>query len=286
MGHRTFWVLADHLSRNGIAVLRYDDRGVGKSEGLFDSSTSYDFAEDASSAISFLAQQSELSASKIGIIGHSEGGLIAPIVANINPAVDFIVLLAGPSRSGRFVSENQMRKILLSNGVSTETAEAGSSITKSLNDVVLNNVTLPRDQLAEKLLEAYATQWQQIPQSSKQQLQQLGGGSLPAQRIKMLGSPWYQAFLQHEPVKYLSKLTIPTYALYGSRDVQVSADDHAEVMRNALNHEKASKVDVLTDHNHLFQRSETGAMTEYQHIEETLSPVALSAINDWIHSLN
>ncbi|WNC68689.1 alpha/beta fold hydrolase [Thalassotalea nanhaiensis] len=287
MGHQTFLVLADYLTRKNIAVLRYDDRGVGQSQGQFDGATSYDFADDASSAIDFLNAQPELHNRLVGIIGHSEGGLIAPIVATQNSKVDFITLLAGPSRSGRFVSENQIKKILLSNGMSKDTSTKGSQITKSLNKSVIQYADLSKDDLKQKLKTVYQTKWQQLDDTSQTQLQRLGGGSLPEPRLKMLVGDWYKAFLTHQPVDYLTKLNIPTLALYGDKDVQVSAEDHAKVMEHALteNGVNLSKVVILPNHNHMFQRSKTGAMTEYQHIEETLSLLTLSSIADWISDL-
>lgn len=285
MGHKTFWVLADHLSRNRIAVLRYDDRGVGQSEGRFEGATSYDFANDASAAIDFLSSVNSLSKSKMGIIGHSEGGLIAPVVATQNKQVDFILMLAGPSKSGRFVSENQMKTILLSNGLSEQTAVAGSMITSALNETVLNNEPLSKARLSEKLSETYINQWQKLPKESQQELKSLGGGSLPAHRINMLTSQWYKVFLRHEPVEYLSTLDIPVYALFAEKDVQVNANDHYPAMQNMLNRNQHSKAHILPEHNHLFQRSKTGAMSEYQKIEETLSEQVLSEIKQWIISI-
>ncbi|MBE1300873.1 MAG: alpha/beta fold hydrolase [Alteromonadaceae bacterium] len=287
MGHQTFLVLADYLTRQNIAVLRYDDRGVGQSQGLFDSATSYDFADDASSAIDFLKAQPELDGRLVGIIGHSEGGLIAPIVATQNANVDFITLLAGPSRSGQFISENQIKKILASNGLSNNTASKGSLIRKSLNQTIIQYADLPVADLKQKLKEVYQTEWHRLDVISQKQLQRLGGGSLPEHRLKTLVSDWYKVFLLHQPVDYLSKLTIPALALYGDKDVQISVEDHADLMEQALmlSGVNRSKVVVLPNHNHMFQRSKTGAMTEYQHIEETLSLLTLSTVSDWIHDL-
>lgn len=287
MGHQTFLVLADYLTRQNIAVLRYDDRGVGQSQGKFNGATSYDFADDASSAIDFLKAQPELHNLLVGIIGHSEGGLIAPIVATKNANVDFITLLAGPSRSGQFVSENQIKKILISNGIPKSTAIKGSQIRKNLNETLIQFTDLPDTDLKQQLSRAYQNQWQQLDAASQTQLQRIGGGSLPEPRLNMLVGDWYKTFINHQPVDYLTKLTIPTLALYAGKDVQVSAEEHAQVMEQALmkNGVKRSKVVVLPNHNHLFQRSETGSMSEYQYIEETLSPLTLSTIAKWIRDL-
>lgn len=283
MGHKTFWVLADFLSNNNVAVLRFDDRGVGKSQGVFENSTSYDFSEDVSAGIEFLNSVPELSDTKLGIIGHSEGGLIAPVTANANANVDFIVLMAGPSQSGLFVSENQMKKILLSNGLTQEAAIAGREITAELNKAVIENANTPYAELRTILLAAYSKKWDSLSQDVKQQIKRLGGGTLPEQRIKMLTGNWYKTFLTHEPTNYLANLDIPVLALFGEKDVQVSASEHHDLMREILiNGHQHSESLVLEGHNHLFQRSETGAMTEYQHIEETLSPVLLEKIKTWI----
>ena len=283
MGHKTFWVLADFLSSNRIAVLRFDDRGVGKSQGVFENSTSYDFSEDVSAGVDFLKSVPELNGNMFGIIGHSEGGLIAPVTANNNANVDFIVLMAGPSQSGQFVSENQMKKILLSNGLTQEAAEAGSEITAELNKTVLENTSTPYTELRAKLLAAYSKKWDSLSKDVKQQIKRLGGGTLPEQRIKMLTGNWYKTFLTHKPSVYLAKLEIPVLALFGEKDVQVSASEHYDLMQQTLkNGHQHSQSDILEGHNHLFQRSATGAISEYQHIEETLSPLLLEKIKTWI----
>lgn len=284
MGHRPFWVIADQLTKQGIAVLRYDDRGVADSEGNFDTATSYDFAEDASGAINFLQQVDKLKQKSVGVIGHSEGGLIAPVLASINQQVAFAILLAGPSRTGKFVSENQMIKILLSNGVSKTTAHAGSNITKALNNVVLNSSSLDKEALIAKLKLTYQQSWDALTADSKNQLQRLGGGSLTQARIKMLTGDWYKVFLQHEPVTYLSTIEVPTLALFGEKDVQISTADHYPMMQQALlkSGHSSSQVHVLKDHNHMFQKSKTGAMSEYQQIEETISADTLSVMTQWI----
>ena len=286
MGHKTFLVLADYLSRNGIAVLRYDDRGVGESEGKFEDATSYEFAEDASAAVTYLSGLKALRDARIGIIGHSEGGLVAPVVAKQNERVNFIVLLAGPSRSGKFISQNQMKTILASNGLSEDAAIAGSGITAELNRIVLENSHLSKLAARQKLIDGYQARWQQLPHEIQTQLKSLGGGTLPEPRITMLLSPWYKAFLQHEPKQYLSTLNIPILALFAEKDVQINAKAHLESMQQAIrNSSPMSKVEVLADHNHLFQTAVTGAMSEYQQIEETLSQRTLTLVEDWIMSL-
>ena len=286
MGHRTFLVLADQLSRQNIAVLRYDDRGVGDSEGIFSEATSFDFASDTSAAVNYLASLPHLNGLNIGVIGHSEGGLIAPIVATNNTKVNFIALLAGPSKQGRFISENQMKAILSSNGMPETTAIAGASITKALNDTVLAHQDLNKAQLSQKLTQTYQEKWQQLPAQAQAQLKSLGGGSLPQGRINMLTSKWYKTFLEHDPKTFIEPLTIPILALFAEKDVQIDAKTHYPDMLEMLKDKHShSKVKILASHNHLFQVAKTGAMSEYQQIEQTLSLEVLSNLSDWIVQL-
>lgn len=286
MGHRPFLVLADYLTRHNIAVLRFDDRGTNQSQGNFSAATSYDFAEDASAAIDFLSFRPELKNLRLGVIGHSEGGLIAPIVANKNSLVDFSILLAAPSQSGRFVSENQMIQILLSNGVTPSTANAGATITASLNQTILNAVNLPKKVLKQKLIETYQANWLSLPLNAKKELKRLGGGSLPEGRLSRLTSDWYHTFLKHQPEQELKQITKPVLAIYAEHDVQISSQHHIDLMRESLSNSKHSKVINLADHNHLFQPTKSGKMSLYQTIEITLSNKLLTTLRDWIINLD
>lgn len=279
MGHKPFLVIADYLTKNGIAVLRYDDRGVGESKGNFQTATTFDFATDVEAAIHYLKTRNDIDTKKIGLIGHSEGGLIAPMVASKNKDVAFIVLLAGPGVNGAdilktqarkagelagtpegFLDENEKLASIIYDIIRTNTDEdiIKTKITKELNDYKTNNPM--------SLLAPYIT-----PVMIEQQL-------------SVLKSEWICNFIRIEPKDYLEKTTCPVLALNGSKDFQVLPDINLEGIKNGL--EKAGNKNVtiqkLDGLNHLFQTAETGSMQEYSKIEETFSPMALEIIKNWI----
>lgn len=283
MGHKTFKVLAEYLTEQGIAVLRFDDRGVGKSEGNFFAATSLDFATDVSAAVDYLKQQGKLKFSSIGLIGHSEGGLIAPLVASERDDIAFIVMLAGPGISGREIAESQIERFLSFNGFSEETASAGKSITSALNSVVINNED--RTTLADDLSIAYTHAWNKLPENAQVALKKVGGGSLSEARRNELMLPWTKFFLKHDPAIYLSKLDMPILALHGGKDTQMRADRNLAAIQKSLKPEtlKISSVQKIEEMNHLFQTANTGLISEYASIKETMSPIVLQTISEWIH---
>tara|TARA_R110000868_G_scaffold46609_10_gene153795 strand:+ start:328 stop:1425 length:1098 start_codon:yes stop_codon:yes gene_type:complete len=277
--HSPFLVLSDYLTTHGIAVLRYDDRGIAESEGHYKTATSFDFASDVEAAIAYLKTRTDIDTDKIGLIGHSEGGLIAPIVASRNKDVAFAVLLAGTGVNGAIVLETQSRRAGEIAGVSklqldeneklttiiygiikSETNEGiiKSKITKSLNDYKVNN---PNSPLAPYITDA-----------------------MIQQQLAIIKSEWLLNFIRTDPKDFLKKTTCPVLALNGSKDFQVLPKMNLEGIKNAL--EVAGNKDVtimeLEGLNHLFQTAETGSLQEYSNIEETFSPVALEIIKDWI----
>jgi len=267
MGHRPFLVLADYLTRHGIAVLRADDRGVGKSGGSFATATTADFATDAEAGIAYLLTRGEIDQRKIGLVGHSEGGIIAPMVAVRNPRVAFIVLMAGSGVRGDDIIVSQSLLIAKAGGLSHEQAE------KNANDFrdVLTIVKQEQDTAAlqTKLRE------------------HLAGKIPPAQldaQIKALSTPWYRYFITYDPAAALQRVTCPVLAITGEKDLQVPATQNLAAIRAALSAGGNTHVEVdeLPGLNHLFQTAKTGAPSEYALIEETMSPVALNRITRWI----
>lgn len=277
--HSPFLVLSDYLTNNGIAVLRFDDRGIAESEGNFNTATSFDFASDVEAAIAYLKTRNDIDTSKIGLIGHSEGGLIAPIVASRNNDVAFVVSLAGTGVNGAIVLESQSRKAGELAGISklqldenekltnliygiiqsnTDEEVIKSKITKSLNDFKVNN---PASPIAPHISDAMIEQ-------------QLG----------ILKSEWIINFIRIEPKDYLEKTTCPVLALNGSKDFQVLPKINLKGIKNALEIAGNSDVTIkeLEGLNHLFQTAKTGSMQEYSIIEETFSPMALEITRDWI----
>lgn len=267
-GHKPFLVLADFLVRRGIAVLRYDDRGVAQSTGNFATATTADFADDAEGAFLWLAARKEIDPKRIGLAGHSEGGVVAPMVAARNPKVAFLVLMAGTAVPGEQVLYAQGEALLKAAGANEEVMRRQREIQQQNFKIVLQNSD---------------------PSVAAAELRKvLGGGSneLVEREIRRVTSPWFRFFLTYDPATALEKVKCPVLALNGSRDRQVVASQNLPVIEAAL--KKAGNRDFRTVEleglNHLFQPAHTGGVEEYRRIEETIAPVALNTMADWIRS--
>ncbi len=278
LGHQPFLVLSDHLTRNGIAVLRYDDRGVADSEGDFGLATTFDFATDVEAAVAYLKTREDvLDVKKIGLIGHSEGGMIAPIVAARNENISFCVLLAGPGITGKDVLLTQTRKAYELAGVTENEIALSEKYSGKIYDVCQSYKGEVSDKEITRLLN-------EMKNSSSGLLKnQLTGKNIQKQ-VKTIASPWMIEFIKFDPDLYLSKVKCPVLAMNGEKDFQVLPKINLAGIENSL--KKAGNKDVtimeLKDLNHLFQTSKTGSFSEYATIEETFSPVALNIISDWV----
>jgi hypothetical protein len=278
LGHRPFAVLADHLTRQGIAVLRYDDRGVAKSTGRFADATSADFAEDALAAVHYLRTRREVG--KIGIAGHSEGGVIAPMVAVRSPDVAFLVLLAGTGLPGDSILKMQSRLIARASGVSAEMIELSARAQTRMFAAVIEggDSAAMRARLRQIGAEALAQMTEEQRRASR-----LTPAAMEA-NIAQISTPWFRYFLAYDPRPTLRRVRVPVLALNGSLDLQVPPKEDLAAIAAALR--EGGNRDVRTIElpglNHLFQTTTTGAPTEYAQIEETMSPAALSAISAWI----
>jgi uncharacterized protein len=267
LGHRPFLVLADHLTRKGIAVLRADDRGIGKSGGNFAAATTADFATDAEAGMAYLKTRPEVNSHKLGLIGHSEGGIIAPMVAARNPDVAFVVMLAGDGVPGDELLPQQVAAILEASGKTHEEAEKSAAEERQLLAVLKHESD---DAVVEK------------------KLRELAAGKIPdaqlAGQVKQLRSPWFRYFLEYDPSTALRKVQCPVLAIIGEKDRQVPPDQNLPAIRKALGAggNQHFVVDELPGLNHLFQTAKTGSPGEYSEIEETMSPLALEKISSWI----
>ena len=267
MGHSPFLVLSDYLTRKGIVVLRADKRGVGKSGGNYATATTVDFASDAEAGIAYLQSRPEVDSRKIGLIGHSEGGVVAPIVAVQDPNVAFIVIMAGSGVPGDDIIVEQTKLIAEAGGQSHEEAEKTSDDERK----ILALVEAEKDDAElEKKLRA--------------ELGDKESNAMLDAQIKTLRSPWFRYFIQFDPATALSKVKCPVLAIIGSKDLQVPAAQNLPPIRKALKAagNKNFEADELPGLNHLFQTAATGAPSEYGDIEETMSPVALEKIAGWI----
>jgi len=270
-------VLADYLTRRGVAVLRVDDRGVGGSTGAVPNSTSENFAADALAGIEFLKGHKGIDAKRIGLIGHSEGGLIAPLVASQSDDVAFIVLLAGPGLPGENILLAQAALILEASGAGPE-ALAKQRATQEMMFAVLKQ---EKDNGAaeKRMREEFDRQMAGLSEDEKARAKQ----TLEAQ-IKMVLSPWFRHFLTYDPRPTLAKVKCPVLALNGENDLQVPGAENLREIEATLKAAGNKDVTVmrLPKLNHLFQTSETGLPGEYVKIEETFAPAALKTIGDWV----
>ena len=280
MGHRPFLVLADHLTRNGIAVLRYDDRGVGKSEGRFSKALVKDFTSDALAAVRYLKGRPEFRGRPIGIVGHSEGGLVAPEAAVQSSDVDFIVLLAGVGVPLQELLERQSADMIRVMGADEETIAKQAAIQQTLFE------KLRTDSDSKNLRpEILATIKTSIDELTPEQMKALGLSESQLEgQADMLLSPWFRDLMQIDPRPTLAQVNCPVLAINGEKDVQVAFRENLSAIEKAL--KEGGNSDVTTqsfpDLNHLFQTCETGAITEYALIEQTFHPSALEVVSEWI----
>ncbi len=283
MGHKPFLVLADYLTRNGIAVLRYDDRGTNKSEGNFQTATTPDLATDVASAVQYLKTRIEINPLKIGLIGHSEGGIIAPMVAAEDKNLKFIVLLAGSGIPGSEILLLQQELIGRANGMKDEdikkTAELNSTIYKMIDEIEST------DTLKIKIKDYLMAKTKELPEMK------IPEGSNPNDMIDMqinqITSPWMLYFIRYNPAPMLNKVKCPVLAVIGSNDLQVPSKVNLQAIEKALKKggNKNFTVKEMPGLNHLFQESKTGSPNEYAQIEQTISPVLLETVTKWIKSL-
>jgi hypothetical protein len=269
--HRPFAVLADHLSRHGIAVLRYDDRGFAASTGDHERATSADLATDASAAVRYLLRRPEIDHAALGFIGHSEGGLIAPIAAVERPGVAFVVLLAGPGTSTDQLLLSQRRLFGLSQGLSDEQLERTAPLMRDLLRAVRESSA---SRHAEARVRALLT---------RETLEALGATSVQRDAIAAhLAGPWMRYFIRAQPARWLSRLRVPVLALGGTLDRQVPSAENLAAIKVALARNRDATVRELPGVNHMFQTAGSGAMGEYEELAETFAPGAMELITDWI----
>ncbi|MDN5215794.1 alpha/beta fold hydrolase [Fulvivirgaceae bacterium BMA12] len=276
MTHKPFLVLSDHLTRNGIAVLRYDDRGFASSTGNHGNATSEDFADDVRSAIAYLKTRKEINKKYIGLIGHSEGGLIAPMVA-ADTKVAFIVLLAGPGVSGDQILLKQIETIGRLRGADEKTLQEEINLTRGAFELIHQ---YREDESLEKRLTAYVSdaisKSNGVPEGVNKE-------DFISTQISRLTRPWMKYFLNYDPQVSLSQVKCPVLALNGEKDVQVTPGNLI-VIESGVRKGGNSDVTIkeFSGMNHLFQTCKTGAMDEYATIEQTMDPVVLEEISNWI----
>ena len=230
LGHKPFLVIADYLTKNGIAVLRYDDRGIGKSKGDFKTATSADFATDVESAIAYLKTRKEINQQKIGLIGHSEGGLIAPMVAAKSKDINFIILLAAPGLRGDKVLLQQQELMAKASGASDADIEKSQTLNVKLYDLIVKSTDNQKlkDDLTSLLMETLKNDsTAEIPSGITQQ-------EFVAKQVKQISGPWMQYLIKYNPAFALEKVKCPVLAVNGEKDLQVSPKENLSGIKTSL----------------------------------------------------
>lgn len=279
-GHRPFLVLADHLARQGIAVLRFDDRGVARSTGNFATATYEDFAADARAAVTFLKAQPGVDPRRVGLCGHSEGGLHAMIVAAEDEDVAFVVTLAGMAVPLEQLLLRQRQDFLAANGMASTANPQGRKLSEEMYAILRERGA--SDETRAELRARLRQIADFYPADRRDELGFSASGI--EQLVATMTSPWFVKLLAFDPATALARVRCPVLALNGEKDVQVAARDNLEAIRASLAAagNTAVTIHALPGLNHLFQHSTTGLPAEYGIIEETMSPAVLALVSDWI----
>ena len=282
LGHKPFWILADFLTRRGFGVLRFDDRGFAESGGDFASATTYDFAADALAGIAYLKSRKEFHPKKLGLIGHSEGGIVAPIAANRSRDVAFILSLAGPTVPGREILLEQTELISRVEGL----GEPLIAVNRRFQTCMFEVIEEEADQTKAKALikERCSPLLEEL---SPEEKVALGWGGDIDGILDEFTAPWMRTFLNLDPAEELAKVRIPVFIVLGEKDLQVPPPLNEPAAKRALaqSRSKAFLVKTLPGLNHLFQPSETGKLSEYGQIEITMSPVLLETVDTWLQMI-
>lgn len=275
-GHKTFLVLADYLTRNGIGVFRYDDRGMGQSEGTYEIGAYADRASDVLSALAYLKTRKEINQNKMGLIGHSEGGLIAPKVASESNDVSFIVTMGAPALPASEIMLMQRENSNKAQGVSDTDTQAELAFLKNIFDAVTESVDL--DKTRSELSTALKSNPDGLPEG-------MNADAVDG-ILETFASSWFQKILRYDPRTALVNVNCPVLAINGDKDLQMPAKENLAAIKSAL--EKGGNQNVtimeLQGLNHMLQEAETGLPEEFETIPQTISPVALNAITEWIEN--
>ncbi len=266
LGHRPFLVLSDYLTREGIAVLRFDDRGTAESTGDFYAATTFDFAADVEYAVKYLQRRKDIDNRKIGLIGHSEGGIIAPIVASANKNINFIVLMAGSMLRGDKQALLQKSRIEEQLEINQEEMEKERDIFAEAYTMIFNE-EWSEEELEDELFSFFKSKYSE---------------DYARDLVNQLTMPWMLNFLRLDPKIYLKKVHCPILAINGSKDLQVPAKENLQVIRDVFAESDNVTIEELENLNHLFQECGTGLPNEYGAISQTISPMALEVISKWI----
>lgn len=271
--HRPFAVLADHLTRQGIAVLRYDKRGIKASTGSFAQATTHDFASDAEAALTWLAKRSEIQGKRMGLLGHSEGGIIAPLVAARSQAPAFLILLAGPAVPGEDVLYAQGEALVKAMGGSPEVVAAQRKSQEHAFALLKQHPEATPEAFAALLGAGLSPEARQAAEKTL------------LQQARQVANPWFRTFLGLDPRPALRQVKVPVLALFGEKDLQILPSQNRPELEKALAGHKRAEIHTFPGLNHLFQPAKTGTVQEYGVIETTMDPMVLQRVSRWIQTL-
>jgi pimeloyl-ACP methyl ester carboxylesterase len=286
-GHKPFLVLADHLTRLGIAVLRVDDRGVGKSTGSFSDATSADFAADVLAGVEYLKTRKEIAQGKIGLLGHCEGGLVASMAAASSREVAFLVMMAGPGLKGDQIvvgpGGTDLDGEWLSSELIAQTRAAQERIFAIIKHEKDHMLAQARVRKEAEVFRCIAARIRAEASESRRDAAETAAAAIEGQ-LPLFLSRWFQFYLTYDPQTALLRVKCPVLAVNGEKDMQVPAKENLEAIRDAFvfGGNRDYTILMLPNLNHLFQTAETGAISEYEQIEETWSELALDTVSSWI----
>nr|WP_246586854.1 alpha/beta fold hydrolase [Stakelama flava] len=273
-GHKPFLVWSDFLARRGIATLRVDDRGIGGSAGCASDATTADFAKDAKAGFAHLRAHKKIDSNRVGLLGQSEGALIASMVAAHEPNVSFVIMLGGIGIPGAQLLLEQKRLIELSEGVPSELVHASNERMEHLFEIVMQAKGAASASVALKV------EWMRLAKEDGEELH-----DIPPE-VAAIASPWMRWFLAHDPRPNLSLIRCPVLAITGGNDLQTPASSNLSEIKQALRGHADATIREVGGLNHLLQTSESGRIGEYQEIEETISPIALKIVGDWLAAMD
>jgi pimeloyl-ACP methyl ester carboxylesterase len=280
---RPFRLIADALTREGVAVLRYDDRGVGESTGDFATATTSDFSTDAAAAIDYLLTREDIDPDQIGLLGHSEGGYVAAMLGASNPDLDFIISMAGPGVNGRDVLLVQNQRYMEAEGASQEEIDAQLAFVEGLI-AVLDDPEAIEALTYERTIEQVAA----LPEEQQAAVGDIEvyARTVAQQTAQQYSADWFESFLSYDPAPDWAQTTAPVLALFGGKDVQVDAEQNAPALEAALVEagNEDYEIVVLPNANHLFQEAGTGAFSEYTTLPAEFTPDFLPTIIEWLHA--
>lgn len=280
-GHKPFLVLADYLAKKGIGSFRYDDRGVGKSTGSHSESDLHDFYSDAKAIVKKISKRKEIES--VGVLGHSEGGIIAPWLASDYSKINFVVILAGPGVSTKDLMHEQRELIFEASGVSEEEIAINKEMFVAIDEAVLS--IKKKEELTEKVISIVQSS---LEKSSNPDYKTIGAKiQVTQQMVAFVTTDWYKSFISVKPSAYLSRIKQPVLALNGDKDLQVAHYQNIPAIEEVLKNGKTKiyETKVFIDLNHLFQKCEKGTISEYGKIEETMNEEVMNKIATWISSL-